>query len=107
MTYEKKPRIAIFTNNNAGDPIKRKDGSLVTKTNGENLLQCDFNGKINLPEGLAAGDYEVNIYKATAKSGLEYMSGTIKPAFKKIEKHSEEKGNAYQPQEETEDAVPF
>ncbi len=107
MTYEQRPRIAIFTNKFAGQPIKKKDGSFVTKSNGENLLQSDFSGKINLPEGLPAGDYEVNIYKSVAKSGLEYMSGTIKPAFKKIDKHSQDKGNGYQEQPEDSEELPY
>ena len=106
MTYEQKPRIAIFTNKNAGNPIKKKDGSFVTNSSGENILQSDYNAKITLPEGLAAGEYEINIYKNTAKSGLEYLSGNIKPAFKKIDKHNQDKANAYV-EEENLDEIPF
>ena len=101
-----KPRIAIFKNKLVGQPIKRKDGTLV-EYNGKQLTHCDLNGKITLPEGLEAGEYEVNIYQNTSKNGLVYYSGSIKPAYKKeIDQHSVDKSNGFQPQEEEEE-VPF
>lgn len=93
-----KPKLRIFKNKLAGQPVKRKDGSVV-EYNGEDMLHCQLNGTIELPEGLAAGEYEVAIYQNTAKSGLVYYAGNIKPAFKKENKHSVDKGNAYQPQD--------
>ena len=116
MDYKQKPRLTIFTNKYAGSPIKRKDGIFVTDSKGDPIKQGSFNGKINLPEGLPAGDYEVSIYKAISKTGDEYMSGTIKKAFvrqdKPIDSHSEAKGNAYAPEanhveEELDDSLPF
>jgi len=112
MQYEQKPRLTLFINQNEGKPIKKKDGSFVTKSNGENILQGSFNGKINLPEGLPAGDYEVSVYRATSKAGLEYFAGNIKPAFVKregVSKHSEDKANGYAPQSNhaEDDSVPY
>jgi hypothetical protein len=108
MTYEQKPRLTLFINQNEGKPIKKKDGSFVTKANGENILQGAFNGKINLPEGLPAGDYEVSVYSSTSKAGLGYFAGNIKPAFVKkesISQHAVDKGNASE--EEFSDSIPF
>lgn len=110
MSYEQKPRLTLFTNQNEGKPIKKKDGSFVTKADGEKILQGAFNGKINLPEGLPKGDYEISIYRSVSKAGLEYFAGNIKPAFVKkesVSKHSVDKGNGYQPQEENDSEIPF
>lgn len=82
---EQKPRIAIFKNDKVGQPIKRKDGSDV-EYKGEPMLHCDLNGKITLPEGLAAGEYDVSIYKRQSKAGLTFYAGTIKAAFKSAKK---------------------
>lgn len=103
MTYEQKPRLTLFINQHEGKPIKKKDGTFVTKSSGEKILQGAFNGKINLPEGLPAGDYEVSVYRSTSKSGLEYLSGNIKPAYvkdKAIDTHNKAKANGYQQQVE-------
>jgi hypothetical protein len=101
MDYTQKPRLTIFTNKYAGSPIKKKDKTFVTDSKGDPINQGDFNGKINLPEGLPAGDYEVSIYKKV-KNGNEYMSGTIKKAYvkqdKPIDAHSQDKGNGYAPE---------
>jgi len=108
MAYEQKPRLTLFINQNEGKPIKKNDGSFVTNAKGEQILQGAFNGKINLPEGLPAGDYEVSIYRATSKAGLDYFAGNIKPAFvkkDKVSKHSQDKGNGYQSQDE--DQFPY
>lgn len=99
-----KPKLTIFENKLAGQPIKRKDGSVV-EYNGEAMLHCQLNGKIELPEGLSKGEYEIAIYQNTSRSGLVYYSGNIKPAFKKDNKHSVDKGNAYQPQDEGSDIL--
>ena len=113
MTYEQKPRLTLFINQHEGKPIKKKDGTFVTKANGEEILQGAFNGKINLPQGLPAGDYEVSVYRSTSKSGLEYLAGNIKPAYlkkdKPIDSHNEAKANGYQQQvEENDDSeIPF
>lgn len=85
MQYQPKPRLSLFVNKMAGQPIKRKDGTLVTNANGDSITHGSFNGKINLPEGLPAGEYEVSVYNTTAKSGLEYLSGPIKKAWVKPE----------------------
>lgn len=102
MDYTQKPRLTIFANKYAGLPIKKKDGTFVTDSKGNPINQGNFNGKINLPEGLPAGDYEVSIYKAISKTGGEYMSGTIKKAYvkqdKPIDAHSQDKGNGYAPE---------
>jgi hypothetical protein len=106
MDYKQQPRLIIFTNKYAGTPIKKKDGSFVEDSNGNPIKQGSFNGKINLPEGLPAGDYEVSIYKAIVKSGVksgeEYMAGRIKKAYvkqdKPIDAHSQSKGNGYAPE---------
>lgn len=100
-----KSKLTIFKNNNAGQPIKKKDGSIV-EYDGKPMLQPSLNGKINLPEGLPAGDYEVAIYQYIAdknpdKPPLKYYSGTIKPAFKKTNQHSVDKGNGYAPKEKS------
>ena len=76
----------MFPNKTAGKPMVRKDGSEVINPNsGEVINQCDFNGKITLPEGLPAGEYEVNVYRNISKAGNEYMSGKIKKAWVKPE----------------------
>ena len=131
MTKEKKPNIVIFTNKEAGQPVKKQDGSFVVNAQGDSFNQSDFTGKIELPEGLPAGNYEVAIYKSTAKSGLEYLRGNIRPAWVKKEgeqdekkfngkefvkkaqnAHNSAKGNGYVPQsnhveEELSDEIPF
>ncbi len=115
MQYEQKPRLTLFVNQHEGKPIKKKDGSFVTKANGENILQGAFNGKINLPEGLPAGDYEVSVYGSTSKAGLQYFAGNIKAAYVKkegISKHSQDKANGYAPEsnhaeEEIDQEIPF
>jgi hypothetical protein len=76
-----KSKLRIFKNEKVGQPIKKKDGTIV-EYNGEPMLHCALDGKINLPEGLPAGDYAVAIYQCTSKAGLKYYSGTIKPDFK-------------------------
>ena len=103
-----KPKLTIFKNDKVGQPIKKKDGSIV-EYNGEPMLHCDLNGKINLPEGLPAGDYEVSIYKNTAKSGLSYYSGTIKVAWKKSEQSKQPQMSQQDSQafEELDDIIPF
>ena len=114
MSYEKKPRLTLFSNKFEGSPIKKKDGSFVLNSNGEKILQGAFNGKINLPEGLPAGDYDVSVYRATAKTGTEYLSGNIKKAYVKqeISEHSKAKGNGFVAQvndteEDTSDSIPW
>lgn len=119
-----KSKLTIFKNNYAGQPIKKEDGSIV-EYDGKPMLQPSLNGKINLPEGLPAGDYEVAIYQYTSdknpdKPALKYYSGTIKPAWKKedgfdkaakiLDKHNAAKANAYNPKEQEEDLderIPF
>ena len=98
-----KSKLAIFKNDKVGQPVIRNDGSIV-EFNGEPMIHCDLNGKINLPEGLPAGDYTISIYKQKAKTGLNYYAGTIKPAWKKkeeIDQHSVDKGNGYAPKEKS------
>jgi hypothetical protein len=111
MSYEPKPRLTLFINQHEGKPIKKQDGTFVTKANGEEILQGAFNGKINLPEGLPAGDYEVSVYRSVSKSGLEYLAGNIKAAYvkkDKVDQHSQAKGNGFQPQaEDSTDEIPF
>jgi hypothetical protein len=105
-----KSKLTIFKNEKVGQPIKRNDGSVV-EYNGEPMLHCDLNGKINLPEGLPAGDYEVAIYKKKSKSGLSYYAGTIKEAWKKakpVDAHNTTKANGYVAEEEDlDDSLPF
>lgn len=100
-----KAKLTIFKNNNAGQPVKKKDGSIV-EYDGKPMLQPALNGKINLPEGLPAGDYEVAIYQYTSdknpnKPPLKYYSGTIKATWKKpeVSGHSKDKANGYAPSE--------
>lgn len=104
-----KPRLTIFKNKKAGQPILKNGEPL--EYNGKPMLECDLSGKINLPEGLEAGDYEVAIYKQVSQKGLSYYGGTIKPAFKKKseagEKHYAAKSNGYQPQEDIDDSIPY
>ena len=122
MNYQEQPRLTIFKNDNAGKPIKKQDNTFVSDSNGNPIKQSELNGKINLPEGLAAGDYEVAIYKkeyTDKKTGeLKTMySGRIKKAFVKqdrpIDAHSQSKGNGYAPksnhvEEELDDStIPF
>jgi hypothetical protein len=111
MQYEQKPRLTLFINQNEGKPIKKKDGSFVTKANGDNILQGAFNGKINLPEGLPAGDYEVSVYHSLSKAGLGYFAGNIKPAFVKkegISQHAVDKGNGFVSEsDDSTDEIPF
>jgi hypothetical protein len=112
-----KSKLTIFKNEKVGQPIKKKDGS-VLEYNGEPMLHCALNGKINLPEGLPAGDYEVAIYQYTSdknpdKPPLKYYSGTIKPAWKKdeakpVNAHNKAKGNGYVKEaEDLDDDLPF
>ena len=100
MQYEQKPRLTLLINKYENQPIKKKDGSFVTKANGDQILQGAFSGRINLPEGLSSGDYEVSIYRSISKAGVEYFAGNIKPAFvkKEVSQHSIDKGNGYAPQ---------
>lgn len=104
MQYEPKPRLSLFVNKMAGQPIKRKDGTLVTNAKGDSITHGSFNGKINLPEGLPAGEYDVSVYNTTAKSGLEYLSGPIKKAWVKPEENKQE---VTQPTVESDDEIPF
>lgn len=109
MEKNYKPAIAIFKNEKAGQPVLKKDGSVV-EYNGNIMLQPFMNGKITLPEGLPAGDYDVGIYQKESKKGLKYYQGTIKPAFKKVDKHNESKANAYVAESEEldlSDDIPF
>jgi len=113
-----KSKLTIFKNNNAGQPIKKKDGSIV-EYDGKPMLQPSLNGKINLPEGLPAGDYEVAIYQYTSDKNpdrppLKYYAGTIKAAWKKDDSFKKaakivDKMNAKKPVEEDfdDDLVPF
>jgi hypothetical protein len=97
MTKEIKPKIAIFKNNRAPKA-------------GDKFTPPAYNGKITLPEGLPAGEYDVGIYINESKTGLKFMSGNIKPAFKPkepISKHNIDKSNGYQPQETEDDEIPF
>jgi hypothetical protein len=97
-----KPKLLIFKNEKAGQPIVKRDGSYV-EYNGQKMLEPDLNGKITLPAGLDAGEYQIAIYRATSKKGSSYYSGTIKPAFDKnktVNSHNKAKSNGYQPQEE-------
>lgn len=110
MTYEPKPRLTLFINQHEGKPIKKNDGSFVINAKGDQILHGSFNGKINLPAGLPAGDYEVSVYRSTSKAGLDYFAGNIKAAFikkdqvaKEVFKHSQEKGNAFQPDDFVDD----
>lgn len=111
MSYEPKPRLTLFINQHEGKPIKKPDGTFVTKANGEKILQGAFNGKINLPAGLPAGDYEVSVYRSVSKAGLEYLAGNIKAAYvkrDKVDQHAQAKGNGFEPQvEEESDEIPF
>jgi hypothetical protein len=114
MQYEPKPRLTLFINQHEGKPIKKKDGSFVTKANGDQILQGAFNGKINLPEGLPAGDYEVSVYGSTSKAGLQYFAGNIKAAYvkKEVDAHNSAKSDGYAPEsnhveEDQEDSIPF
>lgn len=107
-----KPSLTIFKNDNAGKPVLRQ-GKPIYLDNGNQLIQCDLNGKIRLPEDLPAGEYEVNIYKKVKEKpegNLIYYSGTIKPAFKKDKPnaHTQAKQNGYVPSDEPiEDEIPF
>ncbi len=118
MNYKEQPRLVIFKNSNAGNSIKKSDGSFVTDSNGDPIKQSELNGKINLPESLEAGDYEVSIYKkeyADKKTGeLKTMySGRIKKAYvkKAVDEHSQAKANGYTAQnrgaDEFDNSVPF
>jgi hypothetical protein len=115
MNYQEQPRLTIFKNEHAGKPIKKQDGSFVSDSNGNPIKQSELNGKINLPEDLAAGDYEVAIYKkeyTDKKTGeLKTMySGRIKKAYVKqdrpIDAHSRAKADAFQPQKDLDDTIP-
>lgn len=105
--YKQVPNLTIFKNDRAGQQVIRNGNPV--EYNGKPIIECDLNGKIALPEGLEAGDYEVKIYKKVSKAGKSYYSGTIKPAYKKdktIDSHNQAKGNAYQPEQE-DDEIPF
>lgn len=106
--YKQVPNLTIFKNDKAGQPVVR-NGQPV-EYNGKPIIESDLNGKITLPEGLNAGEYEVKIYKKISKAGKSYYSGTIKPAFvkrdKTISQHSVDKGNAYQNQNDMDDELP-
>ncbi len=114
-----KNRLSLFKNKKAGQPIKRKDGSIV-EHNGKVISEPEYRGVINMNiKNPATGeyeamDYEVGVYKATAKSGLVYYTGTIKPSFKgdkqqikPVDNHNVAKGNGYQPDSIIDDEVPF
>ena len=108
--YKQIPNLTIFKNDRAGKQVFR-NGQPV-EYDGKPIIESDLNGKITLPEGLNAGEYEVKIYKKVSKAGTTYYSGTIKPAYvkrdKAISQHSVDKGNGYQnQQEEEDDSVPF
>ena len=106
--YKKVPTLTIFKNDKAGKQVMRQGQPV--EYNGKPIVESDLNGKISLPEGLAAGEYEIKIYKKTAKTGLAYYSGTIKPAYVKPSKHDQDKANGYQNQgqeEENFDSIPF
>lgn len=115
MNYKEQPRLTIFKNENAGKPITKNDGSFVTDSNGNPIKQSELNGKINLPEALEAGDYEVSIYKkeyTDKKTGQvkTMYSGRIKKAYvkkdKAVDSHNRAKANAYVQEESPED-FPF
>ena len=107
--YKQVPNLTIFKNDRAGKQVVR-NGQPV-EYNGKPIIESDLNGKITLPEGLNAGEYEVKIYKKVSKAGTTYYSGTIKPAYvkkdKAIDSHNQAKANAYQPQEEMQDDSEF
>jgi hypothetical protein len=124
MSSPTKPRLTLFHNKLAGMNIKKKDGSFVTNANGEPVVHGVFNAKINLPEGLEAGEYEVSVYNSTSKAGFEYMAGTIKKAWKKPDgdngsfnakklvedagnKHNQSKANGFVPDVDMDDEIPF
>lgn len=94
MEYKQTSNLVLFINSRAGQPAL-KNGKVV-EYNGKQITESDFNGKITLPEGLPAGEYEVKIYKRQSKAGKPFFSGNIKPAFKKIDQHSQDKSNGYQ-----------
>ena len=112
MDYKNEPRLTIFPNGYAGNPIKKNDGTFVTNSKGEPVKHGELNGKINLPEGLPAGDYEVSIYKKeytdkkTGESKTMY-SGRIKKAYVKkvVDEHSRAKADAYVREDNSE--IPF
>ena len=133
MNYNEQPRLTIFKNKHAGEPITKDDGSFVNDSNGKPIKQSELNGKIKLPVllnkdkkpiltsdgsavGLLAGDYEIAIYKRvytdkkTGESKTMY-SGRIKKAYvkkdKAISQHSVDKGNGYQPEQEDSSEFPF
>jgi len=102
-------KITIFKNDRAGQPIKKKDGSII-EFNGKALQEPDLKGIISITaENLPAGEYEVGIYKNVSKKGNTYYSGKIKPAFKakNIDEHNQAKGNGYQPDNIINDVLPF
>lgn len=102
-------KITIFKNDRAGQPIKKKDGSII-EFNGKALQEPDLKGIISIAaENLPVGEYEVGIYKNVSKKGNTYYSGKIKPAFKpnNIDEHNQAKGNGYQPDNIVDDEVPF
>lgn len=108
--YKQVPNLIIFKNDKAGQQVIR-NGQPV-EYNGKPIIESDLNGKITLPEGLNAGEYEVKIYKKVSKAGKSYYSGTIKPAYvkkdKAIDQHNQAKSNGYQPQEEEmDDSIPW
>lgn len=72
-----KPKLVIFKNKRQPKPEDK-------------FKPSDYNGKITLPEWLAAGEYEVGIFLnefQNKKTGEieKYMSGNIRPAYKKDE----------------------
>ena len=105
-----KSKLTLFKNKKSGQQIMKKDGSLV-EFDGKPVLHCILNGKINLPEGLPAGEYEVSVYENTGKeSGLKYYAGNIKPAWKKPEENQPETKTleqAVEMVEDLDDDIPF
>ena len=62
---------------------------------------------ITLPDGLPAGEYEVNVYRNISKAGKEYMSGKIKKAWVKPEEGEKKAYNSEAAPEEDSDSIPF
>lgn len=107
-------KLTLFKNKKAGQPIKKKDGS-VLEFNGKVINEPELRGYINITaDNLEKGEYEVGVYKTTSKNGVVYYSGKIKPAYKQkqesvkpIDNHNITKGNGYQPDNIIDDEVPF
>lgn len=103
--------LNIFKNEKANTQIIDRDGKPVSYR-GEPYMHPELNGKFELKEALPIGEYNIAIYKRTAKSGLVYYSGKIKPAYKKEDNNStaEQKPRVAKvaaPYVEPDDDIPF